>query len=315
MNTLKYLINFEGKITLVAHKNPDADCVGSMLALYQVLKKFNKDVIMISKDEPPETINYLNYFYEIKKFNEIPKSDLYVLIDLSEVDRSGFEINNKNIIKIDHHISSVRYSDYDFVDDKAPSTTSLILKIIREYDENLIDENIAECIYIGLIGDTGSFSYSNLKVAFECAYYLANRGFDLVKFSEKFSRNQTINRMKLIQLALSTLKQEGEIAYVIIRKEFYEISGAKKYENFGIVDYPLSLKGVKVALKFEEIENNKWKINLRSKSGINVEPFARKNNGGGHKNASAFIKSGNEDEVINEVISDLRKYLKMISAH
>ncbi len=310
MKTIKYLSNFKGKIALILHLSPDPDCVGSALALYHFLKKLNKDVAIISKDEPPRSVDFLKGFDIIIVSDKIIDGDLYILIDQSEIERSGFEINSKDVIKIDHHISNVVYSEYDFVIEDAPSTTSLILKLIRNYDESLIDEEIAECIFVGLMSDTGNFSYSNLKFAFDCALYLANRGFNLSKFSEKYMRNNSINRMKLIQIALSTLTYEGEIAYIIIRKNFYKLSGAKKYENYGIVDYPFSLKGVKVALKFEEMDNSTWKVNLRSRIGVNVEPFARQFGGGGHENAAAFRISGSESEVIEKVIYQLKQYLK-----
>ncbi|MCX7947004.1 MAG: bifunctional oligoribonuclease/PAP phosphatase NrnA [candidate division WOR-3 bacterium] len=316
MKTLEYLINFEGKICLIAHSNPDPDCIGSMLALYNYLNKFNKDVIMISKDEPIGTIKYLKGFDKIIRLGNLPETDLYVLIDQSEVERSGInpeEFKDKNIIKIDHHITNKKYSEYDYIDENAPSTTSLMLELMRNYNEELIDENIAECIFVGLSADTGNFSFSNLKVAFENALYLANRGFNINRFSEKFLRNQSINRMELIRLALSTLRYEDNIGYIIIRKKFYEISGAKKYENYGIVDIPLSLSNVKVALKFEEMENG-WKVNLRSKENIDVQKFAEKHNGGGHKNASAFRINEKipESELIERIIEDLKNYLKTI---
>ncbi|MEO0223483.1 MAG: bifunctional oligoribonuclease/PAP phosphatase NrnA [candidate division WOR-3 bacterium] len=312
MKTIDYLLKFDGKIVLIVHKNPDPDCIGSALALYKFLKNFKSDVKIVSKDEPPQNLDYLKGFNEII-VNNFQDANLYVLIDTPNIKRTGFDnfnFNNKNIIKIDHHISDDKYSEFDYVKIEAPSTTYLILELIRNYNENYLDEDMAECIFIGLVGDTGSFSYSNLKLAFEAALYLANKGYDLSKFSERYSRNNSISRFCLIRKALETLKQDGEIAYIVIRKHFYDDCSAKKYENFGIVDYPLSIKGVKVALKFEEIENNKWKINLRSKKEIDVQKFASLHGGGGHKNASAFEKLGTEEEVINEVISDLKEYLK-----
>ena len=311
MKTIEYLLKFDGKIVLLVHKNPDPDCIGSALALYKFMKNFKSDIKIVSKDEPPENLNYLKGFDEII-VNRFENANLYVLIDTPNLKRTGFdEFNSKaNILKIDHHLSDENYSEFDYVKVEAPSTTYLILELIRNYNESYFDEDIAECIFIGLVGDTGSFSYSNLKLAFEAALYLANKGYDLSKFSERYSRNNSISRFCLIRKALETLKQDGEIAYVIIRKHFYDECGAKKYENFGIVDYPLSIRGVKVALKFEEIENNKWKINLRSKKGINVQKFASNYGGGGHENASAFEKFGTEKQVIEEVISDLKEYLK-----
>jgi len=311
MKTIEYLLKFNGKIILLVHKNPDPDCIGSALAFYKFMKNFKSDIKIISKDEPPQNLDYLKGFNEII-VNSFQDADLYVLIDTPNMERTGFDnIDRKlNILKIDHHISDDKYSEFDYVKIDAPSTTYLILELIRNYNENYLDEDIAECIFVGLMSDTGSFSYSNLKLAFEAALYLANKGYDLSKFSERYSRNNSINRFCLIKKALETLKQDGEIAYVIIRKHFYDECGAKKYENFGIVDYPLSIRDVKVALKFEEIENNRWKINLRSKKGINVQKFASHYGGGGHENASAFEKFGIEEQVISEVISDLKKYLK-----
>ena len=316
MRIINYLLKFDGKIVLTIHKSPDPDCVGSALALYRFIKNFKSDVKIISRDEPPLNLDYLKGFNEII-INRFEDGDLYVLIDTPNIKRTGFDElkDKKNIIKIDHHISDDKYSEFDYVNVDAPSTTYLILELIRSYNENYLDEDIAECIFVGILGDTGSFSYSNLKLAFESALYLANKGYDLSKFAERFLRNNPISRFCLIRKALETLKQDGEIGYIIIRKHFYDDCGAKKYENFGIVDYPLSLKGVKVALKFEETDNNKWKINLRSKIGVDVQKFASYYGGGGHENAAAFEKFGTEEQVISEVISNLKEYLKNFWFH
>lgn len=307
MKLVDKLKEFDGKIVLAVHEKPDPDCIGSGLALYNFLKKKGKDVVLISKDEPPESLEFLKGFDEIKR--DMEEGDLYILVDASEWERTGLEEPSGEIVKIDHHISDKRYSPMDVVDEEAPATADLVLKILREWDEEGIDVEVGECIYAGLLTDTGSFTYSSIDRAMQDALYLLGRGVDGRKVAEKIFRESPFERFKLIGLALQTLTFQDSIAWIIVRNEFYRITGAKRNYNYGIVDYALSVKGALIGVKFEEYEDV-WRVSLRSKGNIDVSRIAAEFGGGGHRNAAAFRISGREEEIVDRVIKRLKEYLK-----
>ena len=301
------LENFDGKIVIAVHEKPDPDCIGSGLALYNFLKRKGKKVSIVSRDEPPESLEFLEGFDEIK--GELEEGDLYILVDASEWERTGFDKPEGEIIKIDHHISNLRYSPYDLVDEEAPATAHLVLNLLREWEESSIDEKIGECLYAGLLSDTGSFTYSSIERAMEDALYLLGRGVDGRKVAEKLFRESPFERFKLIGLALQTLSVEDSIAWIIVREEFYRITGAKRNHNYGIVDYALSVKGALIGVKFEEYEEE-WRVSLRSKGNIDISTIAREFGGGGHRNAAAFRIRGEEKEIVERVIGRLKEYLR-----
>jgi len=304
------LENAEGRIVIAVHEKPDPDAIGSALALHLFLRKKGFDSVVVSKDEPPDTLTFLAGFDDIV-VGKMEKGSLYVLVDAAEWERTGLPEPDGPIVKIDHHISSIRYSPYDVMDEKAPATAHLVLKVLREWDEEAIDIPIAENLYTGLLTDTGSFTYSAIDVAMRDALYLLSKGVDGRKIADKVFRESPLERFKLIGLALQTLSMEDRIAWIIVRKEFYEISGAKRNHNYGIVDYALSVRGALVGVKFEEYDDV-WRVSLRSKGDIDISVIAREFGGGGHRNAAAFRApiTMSEEELVRKVIGRLKEYLK-----
>ncbi len=310
MSIKDLLENTQGKIVIAVHEKPDPDAIGSALALHLFLKKKGLDSAVVSRDEPPDTLTFLTGFDDIV-VGHLVEGSLYVLVDAAEWERTGFPEPDGPIVKIDHHISSTRYSPHDVTDENAPATAHLILKILREWDEESIDIPIAENLYTGLLTDTGSFTYSAIDVAMRDALYLLSRGVDGRKIADKVFRESPLERFKLIGLALQTLSMKDRIAWIIVRKEFYEITGAKRSHNYGIVDYALSVRGALVGVKFEEYDDV-WRVSLRSKGNIDISIIAREFGGGGHRNAAAFRApiTMSEKELVEKVIGRLKEYLK-----
>ncbi len=310
MSIRSVLEDSKGRIVIAVHEKPDPDAIGSALALHLFLKKKGLDSVVISRDEPPDTLTFLTGFDEIR-VGEMEEGSLYVLVDAAEWERTGFPEPDAPIVKIDHHISTLRYSPHDVMDEKAPATAHLILEILREWDEESIDVPIAENLYTGLLTDTGSFTYSAIDVAMMDALYLLSKGVDGRKVADRVFRESPLERFKLIGLALQTLKMEDGIAWIVVRKRFYEISGAKRSHNYGIVDYALSVRGAKVGVKFEEYDDA-WRVSLRSKGSIDISVIAREFGGGGHRNAAAFRApiEMREEELVEKVVKRLKEYLK-----
>jgi len=303
--------NERGRIALVTHMSPDGDAVGSLTGFYLFLKKMGKDVDAILKDDVPYFLDFVPGINEIKRDFE-GKYDLIFLLDASGFERTGFEsAPAPQIIRIDHHISGKIYSEYDLIIPEAPSVGSLILKIIREYDEKLLDQDIKTALYTTLLTDTASFRHANsFKWAFEDAHYLVSNGLDVTHIASMVFERKHLKTYKLLEKALSTLTLDGNIGYIVIRKSFFEEVGANPEEIQGFVSYPLSIIDADVGVRFSEHPENFWRISLRGKGKVNLALVAEELGGGGHFNAAGCRLVGKESEVIHKVLETIRKYMK-----
>jgi len=316
--TIEKLKNFDGSILIFTHENPDGDGIGSMLALYKFLKKKNKDVEMAMKDEVPYIYNFLKNIDKIKKLPIDKTYDLAILVDAAGVFRAGAEVKAKEFMRIDHHRNGERYGEWDYIDISAPSTTTLVTKLLRKWDEELIDKDIAESLYVGLLTDTGSFRHSNITPEiFDLAKFLVEKGANPSYISQQvFERNKP-ETLKLLNKVLSTLQlhNNGKVASLIVKKDFFDETGTKEEDTEGFVNYARGLDGVDVAFIMIQRPNNPdtWRVSLRSKGDFNVEKVAKELGGGGHKNASGCRIKGEEKEVKEKILNVITKNLNINS--
>jgi phosphoesterase RecJ-like protein len=173
------LLEENGSILLVCHENPDGDTLGSALALYIFLKKLNKDVYVFCKDNIPKFAQFLPRVNEVlhPKDLEGKTFDLAIIVDASDFKRATFEISSHLKARIDHHVGGDFYGLYDFIDFTCASTTLLVYELLKYINKDLIDKDIALCLYTGLCTDTGFFRYSNTtKEVFDAASSLCAYG-------------------------------------------------------------------------------------------------------------------------------------------
>jgi len=309
-----FLQNTKGSILILTHENPDGDSLGSGIALYKFLKKKGKEVYIGSKDGVPHFLDFLPGAEEvIKPGNKF--YDIGIVVDASGFYRVGTEVKVGKKIRIDHHIGGDFYGIYDYIDPTAPATAVLIYEIIKAWDETAIDKEIATCIYTGLATDTGFFRYSNTdERTFELAKELVYYGADPYYVYTMFSERESVNKMKLIAKVLDTLQlhENGIVAGITIFKRFLEETGTTYEDTEGLVNYPRSIEGVRVAYAItEKPEEGIWKVSLRAKGNVNVGKIAERLGGGGHKYASgAKIKANSYEEAMNKLLSAIREELK-----
>ncbi|MDI6850569.1 MAG: bifunctional oligoribonuclease/PAP phosphatase NrnA [bacterium] len=309
INLVELLKATNGKIGIVSHLNPDGDAVGSLLAFYLFLRKVGKEAIPFLKDNVPYFLDFLPGVNEIRK-EMTHDLDLIFLIDASEFSRTGFpEPLDKKIIRIDHHISGKIYSNYDLIIPQAPSTTSLIMKIMKKYDSSKIDKDIKTCLYTGLLTDTSSFRHSNsFKWAFKDAYYLVNNGLDVTDIASLVYERKKLKTLQLLAKALSTITVKEQVGIISVRREFLEEFGLDRSETEGFVNYPLSIDEAIVGISMVEVDNQVWRISLRGKNKVNLAKVAETFGGGGHFNAAGCTLKGSEKDVIDSLISTIKKY-------
>ncbi len=306
---VKRIKSEEGRIGIISHFDPDGDAIGSVLGMYNFLKKFKTNVEVILKDEVPYLFEFLPGSKEIKR-EPVGFYNLMLLLDASDITRTGFDkIEYGDLVRIDHHKTGTSYSDFDYLNENAPSATVLVLDILKNYDESAITREVAEPLYTGLLTDTGGFKYGrDFTISFEAALYLAGKGIDCQDIAQKIFLRKKLRVFKLLSLALDTLTVvDDKIAYIVLRKEFFEQTGTDSSDSQSFVTYPLSVDDVAVGIKFTEADDNFWKVSLRGKNVIDLATIAEEFGGGGHKNAAGLRISGDEKSVVNTVVSRILK--------
>jgi phosphoesterase RecJ-like protein len=307
----------EKDILIFTHENPDGDGIGSMIALYLFLRKLGKNVTMAMKDDVPYVYNFLPCIEEIKKLPINHKFSLAILVDASNRKRAGTEIYAYELIRIDHHIGGEFESIYDYVDDYSPSTTAVVTEILRNWDESLVDRDIATCLYTGLITDTGSFKYNNTtSKTFDIAKFLTEKGADPFYISKMIFERNKVNVLMLLQKTLSTLElyDEGQIAVLTVFRDFLKETNTTEEDTEGFVNFARSLENVKVAVIMIQKEDLKtWRVSLRGKGEIDVQEIAKYFGGGGHKDAAGCRIIGNYQQVKESLLNKIFQKIETLS--
>ncbi len=313
---VEFLKDVKGSILIATHENPDGDALGSGMALYLFLKKMGKEAYIGSKDGVPHFLDFLPHAEEVVRLPDDRFYDVGIVVDSSGFFRIGADVKVAKRIRIDHHVGGDFYGRHDLIDPTAPATASLIYEIIRAWDEDAIDKDIATCIYVGLATDTGFFKYSNTnEYTFELAKRLVSRGAQPHYVYRMFSERESLGKMKLISKVLETLKlyEDGLVAGITILDRFFKETGTTYEDSEGLVNYPRSIEGVEVAFAIiEKPEEKVWKVSLRSKAEVDVSKIAESLGGGGHKYASGCkIKANTYEEALNTLLNAIRQQLRV----
>jgi bifunctional oligoribonuclease and PAP phosphatase NrnA len=301
---LKALLAKPSKIVITTHYNPDGDALGSVLALYRFLKKAGHEVSPISPNDYPEFLRWLPGNEEVidytkrKSYAEqlISNAEIIFYLDHNDAKRGSdmaeaLAASGAKRIMIDHHPSPQLPVDYQISVTEASSTCELIYEFMLGIGgQQYIDKSIAECIYTGIMTDTGCFSYNSSRTrTFEIVSQLLDYSIEKDDIYGRIYDNYSAQRMRLLGYCLNDKMQvlpEFNTAYIALTAE-----EQKKYDFIagdteGFVNYPLSIKGVCFTAFFTE-SKEKIKISFRSRGKFAANLFSEKNfNGGGHTNAA-----------------------------
>lgn len=292
------------RILITTHTNPDGDAIGSSLALFTYLKKINHDVSVMIPDPYPEFLawlpgckNILVYSQDQERCDEeIQKADIIIAADYNNFGRlneAGNQVLETNSLKIliDHHLNPAPHFDFKISISKVSSTSELIYDfIVAMGDKELLDKPMAECLYVGIITDTGSFSYScNYVKTYLATAELYRLGIDGEHIHRLVYDTYSESRLRLLGLSVSdnlTVLPEYHAAYITLSKEDLERFNYQIGDTEGVVNYALSIKDINLAALFME-RDDIVKVSFRSKGSFSVDKLARDHfGGGGHRNAS-----------------------------
>ena len=328
---IKELLLSPKKIVISTHSNPDGDAIGSSLAMYAFLIKKGHTASVIIPNDYPEFLDWLPanesitvYDHEPEVCHELLKeADIIFCLDYSAIHRVwklSEPIRKAGAIKIliDHHPDPEGDDfDYLFSEEKTSSTGELIFDFINGLgDRDMIDKPIAECIYVGIMTDTGSFSYAcNGEHTYLVVAELFRLGIDGEHIHRLVYDKFSESRLRLLGYCLSeklVVLMEFATAYIYLSRKDLERFNFKIGDTEGVVNYALSIKGIRFAALFMEREK-KIRISFRSKGDFSVNEFARKHYaGGGHKNAAggdSFLSFDKTIQHFRELLTEYKDQL------
>ena len=315
---VKSLLNSPKKIVIIPHYNPDGDAIGSALGLYHYfIQKKHKTSIIVPNDYPKflkwltGTSVIINFESDVEKAKQILFSaDLIFTVDFNALHRIGnmksiLESNTAPKIMIDHHQQPEDYAAYMYSDVEMGSTSEMIYHFINRIgDSDMLNKSIAEALYTGIVTDTASFRFpKTTPTTHNVVAKLINCGINHSEIHNKIYDSNRFDRIKLLGIALNNLKIiiQHNAAYITLSQSELDSCNYQKGDTEGLVNYGLSIKGIKLAAIF--IENKSEgivKISFRSKGNFDVNKFSRHHfNGGGHKNAAG----GKSDLSLEKIVS------------
>ena len=332
IDKIKRLLSDKRKIVIIPHKNPDGDAIGSSTALKYYLDNFNHNVDIISPNQFPEFLKWMDPNNIIKIFDENEKysqkiidAELIFTLDFNNLVRiSGMkeyvEKSNAKIIMIDHHEEPSNYADFMYSEPKMSSTCEMIYHFIEKMgDVDKIDKNISRSLYAGIMTDTGSFKFpSTTELTHLVISNLLKTGISHSDIHNHIYDNNKFERVQLLSFALSKIKiiENLNTCYISLSQKELNKFNYEKGDTEGIVNYGLSIKNIKFAVIFMENSNdNVIRISLRSRGDFDVNQFSKNIfGGGGHKNAAGAISKKSLDNTINYFLDSLKNYKESLKS-
>jgi phosphoesterase RecJ-like protein len=296
---------------LLSHIRPDGDAIGSQLALGHALIAAGKNVRLINEDGLPDNLAFIAGSEKIERPPAEPL-DVEVAIALDTAtrprlgERSLHAASKAKIwLNIDHHISNPSYGDLNLIDPNSPATGQIIYQIIIALGLPLPAET-RDAIYVAVSTDTGSFQYpSTTAQTYEMAADLIRRGLDVGTINSNIYDNYPYRRVELMRALLNTLElsTDGRVANWTMRDQLRIDLGLLPEDSEGLIDFIRAIRGVLLAVFFEELPDGKVRVSMRSKDRrLDVCQIALEFGGGGHPLAAGIRMTGPLEEAKSLVL-------------
>ena len=332
-NKFQEFITQYKRVVIVSHVNPDGDAIGSSLAFYYFLLKFGIDVKIIIPNDFPAFLSWMPGIENILIFDKnsekgveyLNAADLICYLDFNHPSRTGLVHNDlchctkTPKLLIDHH----RDSDYSQVamylsEAETSSTSELVAELIQYHGfDKYLDENIATCLLVGIMTDTGSFAHSIYHPStFDICGKLVSTKVDYQLIHSKIYNTFSENRLRLLGYCISNRMitlNEYHTAYIYLTKADLESFNYQVGDTEGVVNYPLMIDGIKMAVLITE-RQGVIRFSFRSKGEFSVHELARAHfNGGGHTNAAGGTLDCSIEEAIQKFLDVLPQYKSLLN--
>ncbi len=315
MDLLK-LADEANTIAIGGHVRPDGDCVGSCLGLYNYLKENTKDKqIDVYLENVPASFSFLkNSEHVLTEAKQNMSYDLFIALDCGGRERLGFSeemfLSAKHTVNIDHHISNPLFAEYNQVVPEASSASEVLCGFL---EDSRIGKETAECLYLGIVHDTGVFKHSNTsRKTMDTAGRLMEKGVSASQviddsfYRKTYMQNQILGRC----LLESILLLDGKIIFSCVSQKMMQLYGAVPADLDGVIDQLRVTEGVEVAILIREERVQQYKVSMRSNGKVDVNKICGLFGGGGHKMAAGCMLNGSVHDVINNLSGQVEHQLK-----
>lgn len=325
IDKLRGLLEQATRVVLTTHARPDGDAIGSSLAMYHFLTGLGLEVTPISPDEVPGYLKFLPGSEHLLDATEHPgeaadalrEADIIFCLDYSAINRvdglaAPLMAAHAPRVLVDHHLGPEDFFQLRFHDTVSSSTCELVYLIIEDMgEENRIDTDTAECIYTGLVTDTGSFRHSNTSSrVHRIASALIGKGVQVERVGQHVFDSFTEKRLRFLGYCLSnklTVLPQYRTAYITITQEEIERFELKTGDREGLVNYTLALEGFVFGAMITD-RGDRVKLSFRSKGQFPARAFAQKFDGGGHLNAAGGASSLSLEETEKRFLNLLAEF-------
>ena len=306
-----------GTVCILGHINPDGDCVGSCLALYNYIGNKYPDIsVRVCLEEPSEKFAYLSGYDRICTDCSVEKSyDLCIVCDCADTSRIGkflkyLPLARKSFL-FDHHMTNEGFCDLHEIRANASSTCEVLFELL---DTDHVDRKVAECIYTGLVHDTGVFKYnSTSRRTMEIAGCCMEKGVEFGKIIDDSFYSMGFKARKLLGSVLSGMQSEldGRMVYSVLDRKTMTAAGVtNNRDTDGFIDNIRNTDGAVCAAFFYQLVDGSYKASLRSNTEkLSVAAIASEFEGGGHKLAAGCFIRGDLQEGIRRIVARVKEQL------
>ncbi|NWF99224.1 MAG: bifunctional oligoribonuclease/PAP phosphatase NrnA [Nitrospirae bacterium] len=307
-------IKQEDNFLIATHINPDGDALGSALALMFALESTGKKVMVFDRDKVPDFYRFLpgqERIIHLLNKSEVNSKNI-ILVDCNNLERTGLDnfIFRKTCV-IDHHETEKNFGEIKWIAPEIAATGILIYHLLKHLEIKITPE-IATNLYTAIVIDTGAFRYANTNAdVLRISAQLVDAGANPAYISSNLYEMWSDGRFRLLIKVLNTLEIRDKIALVFVTEKMFEETGTSHDDTENFANFPRMMANIKVSILLRQLDNETWKISLRSKGDVNVAKVASLFDGGGHKNAAGCRIKGSIDDVKNKLVETLYRTLEI----
>lgn len=298
------------RFLVLSHVNPDGDATGSALGVVLMLEQLGKEYVVVNEGETPLKFDFLPRFDRLRNLRKQPLTEMFeavIAVDCADESRMGdvrpLFASGAAVLNIDHHPTNDMFGTVNLVRPEAAATAEILFEVAEEAGI-AFNEELALCIYTGLLTDTGGFRYSNTTPrVMEIAARLLTYGVKPGEVAERCLEEITFAHVKILRRALQTLQlsHQNLVASICVSVDDFAQAEAKREDAGGLVNYCRNIEGVEVGVSFVESEPGIVKVSMRARDRVDVSAVAKQLGGGGHAKASGCTVKGTIAEAKQKV--------------
>lgn len=298
------------RFLVLSHVNPDGDATGSALGVVLMLEQLGKEYVVVNEGETPVKFNFLPRFDRLHNLSKQPLNETFeavIAVDCADESRMGdvqsLFASGVALLNIDHHPTNDAFGTVNLIHANAAATAEILFDVAEAAGIEF-NEELALCIYTGLLTDTGGFRYSNTSPrVMEIAARLLGYGVKPGEVAERCLEEITYSHVKILRRALQTLQMSHQnlVASLTVSTADFTEEGAQREDAGGLVNYCRNIEGVEVGVSFVEAEPGVVKVSMRARDRVDVAKIAKQLGGGGHAKAASCTVKGTISEAQEKV--------------